>query len=134
MSILTREKSSCSSRSLIYTTSLSQANITSAANCSFDLLEDGTAAQVVMLTRRNLFCWSNRFQLSTQLLDLNTHFLSLLRPLLRTIPLSLLALPPHLASQPLLGAPPHSALPTPIIPILTPTHLRARGYDARPIT
>lgn len=117
MSILTREKSSCSSRSLIYTTSLSQANITSAANCSFDLLEDGTAAQ-----------------LSTQLLDLNTHFLSLLRPLLRTIPLSLLALPPHLASQPLLGAPPHSALPTPIIPILTPTHLRARGYDARPIT
>ncbi|EED81622.1 predicted protein [Postia placenta Mad-698-R] len=109
-------------RSLIYTTSLSYANIIS-ADCSFDLLEDGTATQ-----------------LSTQLLDLSTYFLSLLRPQLRTIPLSLLALPPHLASQPLPGAPPHSALPTPIIPLLTPyprplsTHLRARGVNARPIT
>ncbi|KAF9818791.1 hypothetical protein IEO21_02571 [Rhodonia placenta] len=108
-------------RSLIYTTSLSYANIIS-ADCSFDLLEDGTVVQ-----------------LSTQLLNLSTYFLSLLRPHLRTIPLSLLALPPHLASMPP-GVPPHSALPTPIIPILTPyprplsTHLRARGVNARPIT
>lgn len=36
-------------RSLIYTTSLSYANIIS-ADCSFDLLEDGTVVQVIMLT------------------------------------------------------------------------------------
>ncbi|KZT73585.1 PLP-dependent transferase [Daedalea quercina L-15889] len=109
-------------RSLIYTTSLSYANIVS-VDCSFDLLEDGTAAQ-----------------LAKQLHDLNARFLALLRPHLRRIPLSLVALPPHLAHAPNPGAPVHRTLPTPIIPVLTPyprplsAHLRARGLNARPIT
>ncbi|KAH9930074.1 pyridoxal phosphate-dependent transferase [Fomitopsis serialis] len=109
-------------RSLIYTTSLSYANIIS-VDCSFDLLEDGTAAR-----------------LAHQLSALVSHFLTLLRPRLHTIPLSLLALPPHLAHAPSPSAPLHRTLPSPIIPLLTPyprplsAHLRALGLNARPIT
>ncbi|EMD33403.1 hypothetical protein CERSUDRAFT_160336 [Gelatoporia subvermispora B] len=103
-------------RSLIYTTSLSHPNIV-AVDCSLDLLEDGTAEN-----------------LSTRLLNLSRHFLSSLHTALRSIPPSLLCLPPHLAF-------PHTAtLPTPIIPLLTPhprplsAHLRAIGLNAKPIT
>jgi len=109
-------------RSLIYTTSLSYANIIS-VDCSIDLLEDGTAEK-----------------LSSQLLELSTYFITLLRPHLRAIPLSLLALPPHLTAPVLSSSPLHRSLPTPIIPVLTPyprplsAHLRARGLNARPIT
>ncbi|OBZ72394.1 putative 8-amino-7-oxononanoate synthase [Grifola frondosa] len=103
-------------RSLIYTTSLGYANII-AADCSFDLLEDGTAEK-----------------LSAELLDLCAYFLETLRQSLHThaIPNTLLSLAINLASP--------SAQPTPIIPIMTPhprplsTHLRARGLNARPIT
>ncbi|PCH42547.1 PLP-dependent transferase [Wolfiporia cocos MD-104 SS10] len=110
-------------RSLIYTTSLSYANIIS-VDCSFDLLEDGTATQLARDLASNI-----------------DYFLSLLRPHLRAIPLSLLALPPHLASPlPSSVSSPHHSLPTPIIPLLTPyprplsAHLRALGLNARPIT
>ena len=94
-------------RSLIYTTSLSYANIIS-VDCSFDLLEDGTAAQ-----------------LASQLASNNAHFLALLRPHLLRIPLSLLALPPHLAHPPpaAAGAPP--AVPAPAVP--APTAQPERG-------
>ncbi|CCL98773.1 uncharacterized protein FIBRA_00778 [Fibroporia radiculosa] len=105
-------------RSLIYTTSLSYANIIS-ADCSFDLLEDGTATE-----------------LSTTLLELSTHFLTLFRRQTRAIPLSLLALPPHLAVTVSVS----QSLPPPIIPVLTPyprplsAYLRKQGLNARPIT
>ncbi|KAM5544801.1 hypothetical protein V8D89_001699 [Ganoderma adspersum] len=126
-------------RSLIYTTSLSHANII-AADCSFDLLESGEAEK-----------------LSKKLLDLSTYFLSTLHHALasRRISPALLALPPHLfppsqspsSHSSLPSAPPASQHPTatensatPIVPVLTPhprplsAHLRERGLNARPIT
>ncbi|RDX46269.1 PLP-dependent transferase [Lentinus brumalis] len=111
-------------RSLIYTTSLSYANII-AADCSFDLLEEREAEK-----------------LSQKLLDLCTYFLATLRRELAVHRISpdLLFLPPHLAiPRPETSSDP-STLPTPIIPVLTPhprplsAHLRVRGLNARPIT
>ncbi|CDO75115.1 hypothetical protein BN946_scf185010.g40 [Trametes cinnabarina] len=110
-------------RSLIYTTSLSNANII-AAECSFDMLEEGEAEK-----------------LSARLLDLSSHLITSFRQQLaaRRIPTSLLSLPAHLStSHPTSNNPTH--LPTPIIPVLTPhprplsAHLRVRGLNARPIT
>ncbi|KAF8151049.1 PLP-dependent transferase [Crassisporium funariophilum] len=106
-------------RSLIYTTSLSYANII-AADCSFDMLIDGTAQHV---------------SLSNRLLDLSSYFTETLRPRLeaRKIPTNLVSLPSHLISTSL-------ELPSPIVPILTPhprplsAYLLALGMNARPIT
>ncbi|KAA1467208.1 PLP-dependent transferase [Dentipellis sp. KUC8613] len=122
-------------RPLIYTTSLSHASII-AADCSFDLLEDGTAEK-----------------LAAHLLDLASHFVDLLRAELTSIPPDILALPAHLqtpfppSADPdtdtdLLPIPPdpRTYAPTPIIPLLTPhprplsAFLAARGIVARPIT
>ncbi|PIL32396.1 hypothetical protein GSI_05642 [Ganoderma sinense ZZ0214-1] len=115
-------------RSLIYTTSLSYANII-AADCSFDLLESGEAEK-----------------LSQKLLDLSTYFLSSLHRAFASHRISpaLLALPPHLfpPSSPSHSSPTfqHQNSATPIVPVLTPhprplsAHLRARGLNARPIT
>ncbi|KAF7314327.1 Aminotran-1-2 domain-containing protein [Mycena kentingensis (nom. inval.)] len=100
-------------RSLIYTTSLSHANII-AADSSFDMLMDGTGQK-----------------LSNELLELSRYFVNTLRPLLRDIPMHLLALPAHLH---------HTSFPAPIIPIMTTrprplsAHLLALGMNARPIT
>ncbi|KAI0656434.1 PLP-dependent transferase [Cubamyces menziesii] len=110
-------------RSLIYTTSLSNANII-AAECSFDMLEEGEAAK-----------------LSAKLLDLSAHFTTSFRHQLAThrVPASLLSLPSHLTSVSATERDP-TRLPTPIIPVLTPhprplsAHLRVRGLNARPIT
>ncbi|KAI9460310.1 pyridoxal phosphate-dependent transferase [Boletus coccyginus] len=66
-------------RSLVYTTTLTFANIV-ALNCSFDILEDGTAEV-----------------LSTHLLALSRYFVHLLRSQLKKYPSSLLSLPDHLA-------------------------------------
>ncbi|KAI0648680.1 PLP-dependent transferase [Trametes meyenii] len=109
-------------RSLIYTTSLSNANII-AAECSFDLLEDGEAEE-----------------LSAKLLGLSAHLTTALSQELakHRIPSSLLSLPAHIATS-YSGSDP-TRLPTPIIPVLTPhprplsAHLRVRGLNARPIT
>ncbi|KAI0833843.1 PLP-dependent transferase [Trametes gibbosa] len=109
-------------RSLIYTTSLSNANIV-AAGCSFDMLEDGSAEK-----------------LSSQLRALSAHFTSSFRAELtvRCIPASLLSLP-TLPFQTYSGSDP-TRFETPIIPVLTPhprplsAHLRVRGLNARPIT
>ncbi|KAI0064941.1 PLP-dependent transferase [Artomyces pyxidatus] len=111
-------------RPLIYTTSLSNANI-NAAGCSFDMLEDGTAEK-----------------LATRLLDLSSYFLQLLRFELASIPSTILSLPIHLqhpqSTTPSLTSP--TFLPTPIIPLMTPlprplsAYLLARGINARPIT
>ncbi|KAH9902384.1 PLP-dependent transferase [Cubamyces lactineus] len=117
-------------RSLIYTTSLSNANII-AAECSFDMLEEGEAAKVR----------ASRVQLSAKLLDLSAHFTNTFRYQLakHRVPASLLSLPPHLSSVSATERDP-TRLPTPIIPVLTPhprplsAHLRARGLNARPIT
>ncbi|KAI0791196.1 PLP-dependent transferase [Abortiporus biennis] len=115
-------------RSLIYTTSLSYPNIIS-VDCSFDLLENGTAKK-----------------LATQLLNLSTHFSTLLLSLLsaRSIPPELLSLPQHLAAippnTPPVTVPSLARLPTPIIPVMTSrprplsAYLRAKGMNARPIT
>ncbi|KZT27212.1 PLP-dependent transferase [Neolentinus lepideus HHB14362 ss-1] len=102
-------------RSLIYTTSLSFANII-AISCSFDFLEDSEASK-----------------LATHLLVLIRHFFSLLRPHLQRIPAHVLSLPSHLATSPLL-------LQSPIIALLTSkprplsAYLYQRGMNARPIT
>ncbi|CAL1715848.1 unnamed protein product [Somion occarium] len=114
-------------RSLIYTTSLGYANVIS-VDCSFDLLEDGTAKK-----------------LATRLLDLSTHFLDTLRTQLAiySIPTHILSLPPHITTPPPDSptlSPSLSHLPTPIIPILTSqprplsAYLRVKGMNARPIT
>ncbi|TFY50849.1 hypothetical protein EVG20_g11293, partial [Dentipellis fragilis] len=126
-------------RPLIYTTSLSHASII-AADCSFDLLEDGTAEK-----------------LAAHLLDLASHFVDLLRAELTSIPPDILALPAHLqapfpadadstadtdADADALPVPPdpRTYAPTPIIPLLTPqprplsAYLATRGIIARPIT
>ncbi|KAJ6622953.1 pyridoxal phosphate-dependent transferase [Mycena sp. CBHHK59/15] len=103
-------------RSLIYTTSLSFANII-AADSSFDLLMDGTAQQ-----------------LSKKVLDLSQYFVEGLRPRLHDIPIHLLSLPTHLHLQQ------SSTLASPIIPIMTTrprplsTYLLHLGMNARPIT
>ncbi|ETW82625.1 hypothetical protein HETIRDRAFT_245811, partial [Heterobasidion irregulare TC 32-1] len=122
-SVLVRDYLLNYARPLIYTTSLSHANII-AAGCSFDMLENGTAEK-----------------LSKHLLDLCAYFLHLLRAELATIDPSILSLPPHLQS-PLSTDPATSptSLPTPIIPLLTrlprplSAFLLARGINARPIT
>ncbi|KAF8908906.1 pyridoxal phosphate-dependent transferase [Gymnopilus junonius] len=108
-------------RSLIYTTSLSYANIV-AADCSFDMLTDGTAQH-----------------LSNHLLDLSFYFTNTLLPLfeLKGIPSTLVSLPSHIQSS-LHEQPPQ--LPSPIIPVMTPhprplsAYLLALGMNARPIT
>ncbi|KAJ7029401.1 pyridoxal phosphate-dependent transferase [Mycena alexandri] len=103
-------------RSLIYTTSLSFANIV-AAESSFDMLMDGTAAQ-----------------LSKDVLELSEYFVESLRPRLQNIPIHLLSLPLHV--QYLSPASPAS----PIIPIMTSlprplsAYLLNLGMNARPIT
>ncbi|KIJ62943.1 hypothetical protein HYDPIDRAFT_114068 [Hydnomerulius pinastri MD-312] len=73
-------------RSLIYTTTLTYANVI-AVECSFDMLENGTAEV-----------------LSAHLLDLCKYFLGLLRPHLKKYPTSLLSLPDHL-TEPSLPSP-----------------------------
>ncbi|KAI0763329.1 pyridoxal phosphate-dependent transferase [Trametes elegans] len=109
-------------RSLIYTTSLSNANII-AADCSFDMLEEGEAEK-----------------LSAKLLRLSSRLTTTFSQELaaRRIPSSLLSLPANLTTT-YSGTDP-TRLPTPIIPVLTPhprplsAHLRVRGLNARPIT
>ncbi|KAF9048879.1 pyridoxal phosphate-dependent transferase [Panaeolus papilionaceus] len=104
-------------RSLIYTTSLSYTNII-AADCSFDMLIDGTAEH-----------------LANHLFSLSSHLVNTLGAQLnaRKIPSSLVRLPQHLY-------PPKSGPKSPIIPILTPhprplsAYLLALGMNARPIT
>ncbi|KAG5643090.1 hypothetical protein DXG03_001586 [Asterophora parasitica] len=102
-------------RSLIYTTSLSYANIV-AADCSFDMLTDGTAEE-----------------LASDLLEVSTHFTDYLRPRLAHIPPELLSLPSHLSEASV-------APPSPIIPLMTlhprplSAYLLALGMNARPIT
>ncbi|KAL0945524.1 hypothetical protein HGRIS_001006 [Hohenbuehelia grisea] len=106
-------------RPLIYTTSLSNANII-AAECSFDMLENGVAEN-----------------LANNLMDLVTHFLDILRPRLQSIPPSLVSLPPHLHSPDAADA---LNAPSPIIPIMTSqprplsSYLLNLGMNARPIT
>ncbi|KAJ7481037.1 pyridoxal phosphate-dependent transferase [Mycena galericulata] len=101
-------------RSLIYTTSLSFANII-AADSSFDMLMDGTAQER-----------------SKKVLRLSQHLVESLRPRLRDIPIHLLSLPVHLQHLPSLAAP--------IVPIMTTlprplsAHLLQLGMNARPIT
>ncbi len=116
-------------RPLIYTTSLSNANIV-AAECSFDMLEEGEAQKVRTLVLYTTDALTPQ-QLSTQLLSLCAHLTTSFAAQLtaRRIPASLLSVPTEL-----------SELPTPIIPVLTPhprplsAHLRVRGLNARPIT
>ncbi|KAJ7286516.1 pyridoxal phosphate-dependent transferase [Mycena rebaudengoi] len=102
-------------RSLIYTTSLSFANII-AADSSFDLLMDGTAQKF-----------------SQKVLDLSLYFVEGLRPHLRKIPIHVLSLPLHLQCQ-------EASLASPIVPIMTSrprplsAHLLDLGMNARPIT
>ncbi|KAI0701209.1 pyridoxal phosphate-dependent transferase [Cytidiella melzeri] len=116
-------------RSLIYTTALSYAQIIS-VDCSFDMLEDGTAKK-----------------LSSHLLKTSAHFVTTLRFQMETqhIPAPLLSLPPHLAKPPaddLVPAltPMFAHLATPIIPVMTcqprplSAYLRKLGMNARPIT
>ncbi|KAJ7766619.1 pyridoxal phosphate-dependent transferase [Mycena metata] len=103
-------------RSLIYTTSLSFANVV-AVESSFDMLMDGTAAQ-----------------LSKDVLNLSEYLVESLRPRLHNIPVHLLSLPLHLQYL----SPSSEA--SPIIPIMTSlprplsAHLLNLGMNARPIT
>ncbi|KAF8626598.1 hypothetical protein AX17_006516 [Amanita inopinata Kibby_2008] len=109
-------------RPLIYTTSPSYASVI-AVDCSFDLLNDGTAQE-----------------LANKLLHLASHFLTFIRPLLRPIPTDILSLPPHLVN---ITSSAH-CLPldsiSPIVPLHTryPRALSAclhkHGMNARPIT
>jgi len=109
-------------RSLIYTTSLSYANVI-AVDCSFDMLDNGAAQK-----------------LAKKVLELSTYFVDALRPRLASIPCSVLSLLPHLHDQQPEMSSHHTTLPSPIIAVLTayPRPLSAflynRGMNARPIT
>jgi 8-amino-7-oxononanoate synthase len=129
-------------RTLIYTTSLSYANVI-AVNCSFDMLNNGVAKKVCQYPRLLTIIlltgiWT---QLAAKVLNLSTYFVDTLRPRLASIPCSILSLLPHLKQQSEPQSLSHYAtLPSPIIAILTayPRPLSAflynRGMNARPIT
>jgi 8-amino-7-oxononanoate synthase len=124
-------------RPLIYTTALSHSNVI-AADCVFDVLEDGTTSAVCLFALFLSFKLT-RFQLAARVLTLTALLVSSLRSALHSIPPSILRLPTHLAAAP---SSPTSATPllAPILPLLTPharalaAHLVSRGIDARPIT
>ncbi|KXN84371.1 8-amino-7-oxononanoate synthase [Leucoagaricus sp. SymC.cos] len=114
-------------RSLIYTTSLSYANII-AADASFDMLTDRTASH-----------------LSRHLLSLSTHLTTALTSALKShhIPSSLVSLHPShttTTTTTTTSDQPNLSDPSPIVPILTPhprplsAYLLAHGMNARPIT
>ncbi|KIM82312.1 hypothetical protein PILCRDRAFT_820694 [Piloderma croceum F 1598] len=110
-------------RTLIYTTSLSYANVI-AVDCSFDMLDNGVAKT-----------------LATKVLNLSTYFVATLQSQLASIPCSILSLLPHLKQQAEPQSLSHYAtLPSPIIAILTAyprplsAFLYSRGMNARPIT
>ncbi|THV00709.1 PLP-dependent transferase [Dendrothele bispora CBS 962.96] len=116
-------------RSLIYTTSLTHANVI-AIGCSFDMVEDGTAAE-----------------LSKHLLSLSAYLLNLLYSTLKSeqIPPELVALPPHLlkhlSSHHLTSSSSTTSPLSPIIPLLTPQPRPLSAYllskhnlNARPIS
>ncbi|KAF9231823.1 PLP-dependent transferase [Melanogaster broomeanus] len=88
-------------RSLVYTTTLTYANVI-AVNCSFDMLEDGTTEV-----------------LSKHLLDLCRYFVDLLRPQLRKYPSSLLN--PRALSTFLLSYTPTSHSPPPAAASASPS-------------
>ncbi|KAI0636298.1 PLP-dependent transferase [Trametes polyzona] len=115
-------------RPLIYTTSLSNANII-AAECSFDMLEDGEAAKATQSTALIAVALSERpfcvlFQAAARV---------------ATYPLDP-SLAPHTSFRHVPPGNDPARFPTPIIPVLTPhprplsAHLRVRGLNARPIT
>jgi 8-amino-7-oxononanoate synthase len=134
-------------RSLIYTTSLSYANII-AIDCSFDFLENGVAEQVrIAFQEIGGLRTKEILQLSSKLLSLSICFMDTLQNLIvrHAIPPALLSLPPHLSSTqtstthdiPRLSPMDRA---TPIVPVFTSrprplsAHLRANGMNARPIT
>jgi 8-amino-7-oxononanoate synthase len=129
-------------RTLIYTTSLSYANVI-AVDCSFDMLDNGAGQDVGQTCRlaTHHYADKNQTQLATKVLELSTYFVETLRPRLASIPRSVLSLLPHLKqqlkSQP---SPHHTTLPSPIIAVLTAyprplsAFLYSRGMNARPIT
>ena len=101
-------------RSLIFTTSLSCANVI-AIDCSFDLMQDGTTAK-----------------LAKELSELIRYTIELFNYRLQDIPSTLVHLPSHITRD--------SCLLSPIIPVMTPfprplsSHLQTLGLNARPIT
>ncbi|TDL25764.1 PLP-dependent transferase [Rickenella mellea] len=103
-------------RPLIYTTSLNNASII-AADCSFDLLEDGTADE-----------------LAKSLKDLTNHALDILKRSLHAFPSDLVSLPNYLHERN------DHEIASPIIPLMSPhsralsEHLRDKGFNARPIS
>lgn len=131
-----------------------------AMGCSFDMVENGTTERVSIsrLAARlpNYYCThitifndqTSRPKLASHLLKISQQFIDLLRTRLKNVPSRVMALPPHLQSDPPTRSPnptsdasaSPSTLPTPIIPILTPCprplaqHLRDQGFLARPIT
>ena len=121
-------------RSLIYTTSLNCSSIIS-ADCSFDLLEDGTAGKVRAMIYALL--WNDSFnspQLADNLQHLILYSLDLLQRHLAPFPPAMVSLPDHLEGQQ------SRKLLPPIIPIMScfprplSAYLRDRGLNARPIT
>lgn len=122
-------------RSLIYTTALSYANVV-AADCSFDMLENGIAEKVSTAVTVLCMCTQLLSQLSSDLLLLVSHFITSLNIQLgqHKVPVTILSLPPHLTT---LNS---TSLLPPIIPLLTAhphslsEHLLSLGLHARPIT
>ena len=134
-SILVRDYLLNYARSLIYTTSLSYANII-AADCSFDFLVDGTTERVSCIP--NYFSLSEGLfmQLSNDVLDLSAYLVNSLLHLLKSqnIPPTLVSLPSHLHTSN------STSNQSPIIPVLTPhprplsAYLFSLGMNVRPIT
>jgi 8-amino-7-oxononanoate synthase len=109
-------------RPFIFTTALAHPNVI-LANCTFDLLEDGTTT---ILARR--------------VLGLAQYLVKSLQPYLGSIPSHVLSLPSHFEHSTNASASNAPPTATPILPILTShprplaSFLLARGIDARPIT
>ena len=125
-------------RPLIYTTAISNMNVV-AADCVFDMLEDGTTEEVCLQCRVSINTPPGLLihtQLAEKLHSLSAHVLAHLRAVLQHIPSHVLSLPPHLAEPAPLGMPP----PAPIIPLMTSyprplaAFLATRGIYARPIS
>lgn len=121
-------------RPLIYTTALSCANVV-AINCSFDMLENGIASKVSIITpfHEEILIILD-LQLATKLKGLVYYTLTRLRQEFALLPPDLVFLPAHLQGED------PSELFAPIIPVMTPlprplsTYLRTLGLNARPIT
>ena len=131
-------------RPLLYTTALSNSAVI-AVDCSFDLLEDGTATQVcphryVVTQQILMYCIVYHHQLANKLRSLIRLTLTELQSRLKAFPPHLVHLPHELQDRTPSPIGDDDELLSPIIPVMTSQprslsqHLSGLGVNAKPIT